>query len=436
FRGANLLWRLEREAKFKENPKTHRMKVRRRFREIRDSNLRMSAIRGTGIGMIFQEPSQAMNPVFSINDQVGESLLLHRGIEIVDELLRARPPPGKDPAVLAAIDRLVGAADQHRPSEVRAASAELGVAFGAKSAGTEAYYLARDPGILAEDLKRRVLQALSRFQLSAFQRSYLRHRRHLLEIEAKTREVYLEEMRQGQSKAGTRRVLSWQARGARWRHFYYALWGVRSWVQRALRRELFWNVVATLEGVSIANPVQVARGYPHELSGGMLQRVMIAMALAPDPDLLIADEPTTALDVTIQAQILELMRDLKQRVGSAILLITHDLAVVAEVADRVCVMYAGQIVEQGSVRDIFRRPLHPYSQGLLASIPRMDQPDRELTSIPGSVPNLITPPSGCRFHPRCSFAMPICTQSRPPMTIEEPDHVTACYLYHGPVAPE
>jgi ABC-type dipeptide/oligopeptide/nickel transport system ATPase component len=123
-----------------------------------------------------------------------------------------------------------------------------------------------------------------------------------------------------------------------------------------------------LEGVSIANPAQVARGYPHELSGGMLQRVMIAMALSSDPDVLIADEPTTALDVTIQAQILDLMRDLRKRVGSAILLITHDLAVIAETADRICVMYAGQIVEQGLVKDVFRQPLHPYTQGLLASI--------------------------------------------------------------------
>jgi peptide/nickel transport system ATP-binding protein len=158
------------------------------------------------------------------------------------------------------------------------------------------------------------------------------------------------------------------------------------------------------------------------------------MALSSDPDLLIADEPTTALDVTIQAQILDLMRDLRQRVGSAILLITHDLAVIAEVADRVCVMYAGQIVEQGRVRDVFRQPMHPYTQGLLASIPRFDQPDKQLSSIPGSVPNLITPPSGCRFHPRCPYAMPICKGDRPPTTLEAPDHSVACYLYHGPVA--
>jgi oligopeptide/dipeptide ABC transporter ATP-binding protein len=160
------------------------------------------------------------------------------------------------------------------------------------------------------------------------------------------------------------------------------------------------------------------------------------MALACRPALLIADEPTTALDVTIQAQILELMRDLKTRVGTAILLITHDLAVIAEVADRVCVMYAGLIVESAPVRELFQRPLHPYAQGLLASIPRLDQPDKELTSIPGSVPNLITPPTGCRFHPRCPYAMPVCKEQAPPTTLEGTDHEVACYLYKGPVVAE
>jgi len=185
--------------------------------------------------------------------------------------------------------------------------------------------------------------------------------------------------------------------------------------------------------VRIANPAQVARGFPHELSGGMIQRVMIAMALSGEPDVLLADEPTTALDVTIQAQILELLDELRRRVGTAILLITHDLAVVAEVADRVCVMYAGQIIEQATVRELFDRPLHPYTQGLLASVPRVDQPEKSLKGISGYVPDLITPPSGCRFHPRCPHAMPVCKGEKPPTTREGSDHTVACYLYHGPV---
>ncbi|HXQ48867.1 MAG TPA: ABC transporter ATP-binding protein [Thermoplasmata archaeon] len=214
---------------------------------------------------------------------------------------------------------------------------------------------------------------------------------------------------------------------------YLGLWGVRGYSRRPITDEMFWQTVQLLEGVSIANPVQVARGYPHELSGGMLQRVMIAMSLSAEPELLIADEPTTALDVTIQAQILELMKDLKKRIGTAILLITHDLGVIAEVADRVCVMYAGNVVEVGPVRDVFKRPLHPYTQGLISSIPRMDEPDKKLESIPGSVPNLIYPPSGCRFHPRCPHAMPVCREKRPPMTVEGGGHTVACYLYNGPV---
>ena len=163
----------------------------------------------------------------------------------------------------------------------------------------------------------------------------------------------------------------------------------------------------------------------------MLQRVMIAMALSTDPPLLLADEPTTALDVTIQAQILDLMNDVKTRVGTAIMLITHDLAVIAEVADRVCVMYAGQIVENAPVRELFEAPLHPYTQGLIASIPRVDRPEKQLFSIPGSVPNLIYPPAGCRFHPRCPQAMPVCREVRPPVTSEGSGHQVACHLYHG-----
>ncbi len=194
------------------------------------------------------------------------------------------------------------------------------------------------------------------------------------------------------------------------------------------------RAIELLGMVAMPEPERTAALYPHQLSGGMRQRAMIAAALACGPRLLIADEPTTALDVTIQAQILDLMRDLKTRVGTAILLITHDLSVIAEVADRVCVMYAGVIIEKGPVHEVFRRPLHPYAQGLLASIPRLDQPDKQLTSIPGSVPDLIHPPTGCRFHPRCPYAMPVCKEQRPPMTVEGPGHTVACYLYRGPVA--
>ena len=432
YRGANLLWGLGREASYRVNPRTQQIKIRRRFRRIKEANDRMAAVRGSGIGMIFQEPSQAMNPIFSVGDQVGEALLLHRGVEIIDSLLAAKPDAE---GIRPAIDAIVAAHAAKTPGELRATTRRLGEIVGSPSIATQAYYLARGAeGGSAGDLATDIARSIRRLKLSGLERNYLAHRRRLMVLDRQRNQEYMEEMRAQATRGSTRAAIQRRRRTERYAHFYYGLWGFRSRVGRALKNEMFWRVVAHLEGVTIANPVQVARGYPHELSGGMLQRVMIAMALCSEPDLLIADEPTTALDVTIQAQILELMRDLKDRVGTAIMLITHDLAIIAEVADRVCVMYAGQIVETGPVRDIFSRPLHPYAQGLLASIPRLDQPDKELASIPGSVPNLIHPPEGCRFHPRCPYAMPICKEKRPPTTVEGPGHTVACFLYEGPVA--
>jgi oligopeptide/dipeptide ABC transporter ATP-binding protein len=319
--------------------------------------------------------------------------------------------------------------------DIQAAAQKFGAAARAPSLGTQAFYISRATTSRPDELRRELGRSLGRLRLGSSARRYLRYQRRQLEILEKLNEVYISEMTDRASHSVARLGLRRRAAQLSLTHFYYRIPLLRARMGLTLKRELFWRVVRLLEGVSIANPVQIARGYPHELSGGMLQRVMIAMSLSSEPDLLIADEPTTALDVTIQAQILELMRDLKSRVGTAILLITHDLAVIAEVADDVCVMYAGRIIEQGPVREVFRRPLHPYSQGLLASIPRLDQPSKELSSIPGSVPNLITPPTGCRFHPRCPYAMPICKQEVPPMTREGPNHNVACYLYQGPVVP-
>ena len=167
-----------------------------------------------------------------------------------------------------------------------------------------------------------------------------------------------------------------------------------------------------LEDVKIPGPENVLKSYPHQLSGGMRQRVAIARALAGNPKVLIADEPTTALDVTIQAQILELMRSLRDEYGLSIILITHDLGIVAQVADEVTVMYAGKVCESGSVDDIFHSPLHPYTQALLLSVPRVDKRVR-LRAIPGNIPDLVQPPQGCRFHPRCPYAVERCSQEEP-----------------------
>jgi peptide/nickel transport system ATP-binding protein len=196
------------------------------------------------------------------------------------------------------------------------------------------------------------------------------------------------------------------------------------------RRASLDRATEMLRLVHIPNPQRRVRDYPHQFSGGMRQRVMIAMALACRPKLLIADEPTTALDVTIQAQILELIAELKERFGMAVMLITHAMGVVAETAQRVVVMYAGKVVEEAPVRELFARPRHPYTQGLLRSIPRIDRAARKarLNAIAGVVPSLLEPPPGCRFAPRCVFSMPVCTAAVPRLREVAPGHKVACVL--------
>lgn len=183
-----------------------------------------------------------------------------------------------------------------------------------------------------------------------------------------------------------------------------------------------------LELVGIPNPKERLKQYPHEFSGGMRQRIVIAMALVCNPEVLIADEPTTALDVTIQAQILELFKDIQQKTDVSIVLITHDLGVVAQVADRVAVMYAGKIVEIGTRRDIFYTPQHPYTKGLLRSVPRLDLYESELVPIAGSPPDLFAPPSGCSFAPRCPYVMEVCDRMYPASTKLKESHQVHCWL--------
>lgn len=201
--------------------------------------------------------------------------------------------------------------------------------------------------------------------------------------------------------------------------------------QRINRREAHNRAVELLGLVGIPQPDERVYQYPHEFSGGMRQRAMIAVALACKPALLIADEPTTALDVTIQAQILELMKDIQTKTGTSIILITHDLGIVADICDRVIVMYAGQVVESGTVDDIFYRPRHTYTKGLLKSVPRLDMNrDEQLSPIIGTPPDLIHPPVGCPFFARCTNAMNICRDHNPELEIVEDNHFVACWLNH------
>ncbi len=194
----------------------------------------------------------------------------------------------------------------------------------------------------------------------------------------------------------------------------------------ASKREARARAIEMLRRVRIPSPEQRVDEYPHKLSGGMRQRAMIAMALACDPRLLIADEPTTALDVTIQAQILDLLRDLRAEGEASIILITHDLGVVAELVDEVAVMYAGQIVERAPVEVLFSQPQHPYTVGLLGSLPRLDQKRERLAAIDGAVPDMTAPPPGCRFAARCPFAEPACREGEMPTTALSDSHVTRC----------
>ncbi|MBM4347988.1 MAG: ABC transporter ATP-binding protein, partial [Deltaproteobacteria bacterium] len=203
------------------------------------------------------------------------------------------------------------------------------------------------------------------------------------------------------------------------------------WHQNLSRGEAHQKVIRMLDLVGISSPEKRVDEYPHQLSGGMRQRAMIAMALSCEPKLLIADEPTTALDVTIQAQILNLIKKIKEETGMSVMMITHDLGVIAEVADDVVVAYAGKAVEYADVKTIFKHPKHPYTQALYDSIPRLtDTKKRRLEVISGIVPNPLDFPSGCRFHPRCKFAKSFCKEEEPPLEEVNSSHQVRCFIYN------
>jgi peptide/nickel transport system ATP-binding protein len=297
---------------------------------------RMRAIRGNKISMVFQEPGAALNPVYTIGDQISEVYLLHQR------------------------------QDLGRRAKQRVDS------------------LLSDGGGLATTLRRPFWRWQSRLY-----------------------DKIAEEPRAIEPRLINRLPL-----------FRRLLW--------RLRNEASLLTVDMLKGVEIPDAARVASHYPHELSGGMKQRAVIAMALACSPELLIADEPTTSLDVTIQAQMLELFRRIKVDRGASVLFVTHNLGVASEVCDRVAVMYAGRLCEVASVEEMFLHPLHPYTRALLDAVP---MPGKELQTIPGALADALNPPSGCRFHPRCPSATPLCQQERPKPKVVAKDHIVACYLF-------
>jgi peptide/nickel transport system ATP-binding protein len=297
---------------------------------------KMRSIRGNKISMVFQEPGAALNPVYTIGDQISEVYLLHRRQELA-HLARER------------VDSLLS-----------------------------------DGSSFASVIKRPFWHWQSRLYDKISQESSSIEPRLVSRLPL------------------FRRLL------------------------RGLNNAAMSLTVNMLKDVEIPDPDGVARRYPHELSGGMKQRAVIAMALACSPELLIADEPTTSLDVTIQAQMLELFRRIKVDKGASVLFITHNLGVAAEVCDRVGVMYAGRLCEIAGVEDMFAHPLHPYTKALLDAVP---MPGKELQTIPGVLADALNPPPGCRFHPRCPSAMPICQKERPKPKEVSKDHIVACYLY-------
>lgn len=336
----------------------------------------MTSLRGDSISMIFQEASTSLNPVLSIGYQVGESFHFHRRPQMLRE----------------SIENLDG---------------ELSGALQPLSRGWK------------------------RMQRSLLARELREREAYDARIDEIDRELYALEEQEGQAVLGRKRQLNARRDSLRERS---ALTGLAMRVpflrryRRRLDRTIGRHVVELLRSLGVSNPERIAESHPHELSGGMQQRIVIAIALACHPVLLIADEPTSNLDVTIQAQIVELIKKLKETTISSVLYITHDLGLVAEICDRSSVMYAGDVAETAKVKDLFKNPLHPYTRGLLHSVPKVEQVD-ELATIPGTVPNLIFPPSGCRFHPRCPDRMEICPKAKPTMIEHSPDHWVACHLY-------
>lgn len=326
-------------------------------------------VRGKDIAMIFQDPMTYINPVFTIGNQLAEVIALHQ--DLTSEILE-----DKIERLDKALKVLGDEPERREKMEARLKELKPQLELSRRVSYKELETLkirSRRKGLCAED-----------------------------KAEIKTKIAALQEQLKPLRKPSGREVKHAAMRKAK----------------------------AMLDLVRMPYAEQILHQYPHELSGGMRQRAMIAQALSCKPDLLIADEATTSLDVTIQAQVLALLNDLKAEIkGSAIIIITHDLGVVAEMCDRVIVMYAGTIVEEALTERLFHNPLHPYTKGLMAAIPKIGVKQERLEIITGAVPNLVNPPLGCRFHPRCAFRMEICDSVKPEPIEVEPHHFVSCHLF-------
>ena len=427
YKGANLTRYLPYEATYAER-KSGRVKIKRNRRVMRLTERIFQGIRGREISMIFQEPTTALNPVLTVDRQVSEALLMHRKSEIIDSIL------GKGKSDLSgfktAIRKLV---EDFDISGVQSDDFKKSAIQTISNFVKESRQQIQIYDIVTSRGQKRGRRVREAFRVAGIG-SISKQAKHILELE---KELDSQMKREGNeilagSDLASLKVLASEIRLFKFKIFLQKLNLVAKRASdKTIKVETSLWVEELLKQVSIQDAHKVLSSYPHELSGGMQQRVMISMALSCNPSLLIADEPTTALDVTIQAQILDLMKRLKKTTNASIMLITHDLGVISEVCDRVAVMYAGLVAETGTVTEIFKNPLHPYTKGLLSAIPRLDMPGKKLTSISGTVPNLLKPPSGCRFHPRCPYVMDVCRANLPVSIEVTKGHTVSCFLFGG-----
>ncbi len=427
----NILSDLKSLAKIRIRSETD-VKIKRNKGAIKRHNFILSKIRGNKISMIFQEPFLALNPTITIGKQISEAIMLHNIIGMADSIIKRETMKSSD--VNALLEQI---GDVNDYSVRKKIINQWTRSFGIPDLETSITSLldhVTDQKYVSEQIAQMILENQKEINLDR-----IKEIRNYYVIEKKIFELTLNQVqfeRTGEIKSAQETKAQVRAYRNMLQNKYFKLrLQLRFFNKRVLKvfhNEARRRVLELLTLVNLAGPEVVIDEYPHELSGGMQQRAMIAMALASNPKMLIADEPTTALDVTTQAQILELIQELNKVMGMSVLFITHDLAVIAEMCDKVGVMYAGNIVEETTTEEIFNDPKHPYTVGLMNSLPRADKKrEKELKfeTIPGNVPNLITPPSGCRFHPRCKFAMDICSLKKPKLTEVAESHKVACFLY-------
>ncbi len=385
FRGTNLAKDIDKE--FRIVSKKNRKVLKRNKARLNNLERELADIRGNHISMVFQEPMTSLNPVRTIGRQVSEVLLTHDLPRLSNRILARHAVPPE--ALSEVADSL--AHQRGSRENIRELVGKYDLP-GLEEQITSVIYR-RD---ISEGSKIKRIKDLKQ-QVNSASLSFLRG----VSAQGKIPTAY---------------------------RFPDRIPILRARFLGILEKEALAVSAELLSMVGMPNISSVLKGYPHELSGGMRQRVMIAMAIAASPELIIADEPTSALDVTIQAQILQLFRELKANLNTSILFISHDMGVIAEICDRVGIMYAGNLVEIADIEDLFSDPRHPYTKGLLSAIPPSDRKVESLGLIRGSVPNLMNPPAGCRFNTRCPFVFQKCSQMPPPIPVKE-GHYVRCWLY-------